>query len=396
MLGVEVRTVDGEQVQGEVRGLSNESATLTVRGESHQISAANLLDIRFPHREQPVLSPASAKPDTSTPLEKPVENVTTVWLTEGSRLRANRYSSTEKEASFTTLGQRSLKVSSKMIRAVRFPGGGVAADKQWQELFGKELETDSLLIEKEGQLDVLEGVVLEVSDTTIQFDIGVRVPVSREMVRGILYYHPSEETQSKAVCLAHLSNGILLAVNKINLVGNSLEMAAVGSGWKVATEQMDRLDFSRGKIEFLADLSPIRTSWTPYLAVGKSADQLASFFHPRMNQALRGGPLQLAGREYERGISLHSRTEIVFKIPRTFRQFRAIAGIDDRVWQGDVQLIIRTDDKVVFDKEIASGETPVDININFDKATQLSILVDYGNNADVADHLDLAEARFLK
>jgi len=72
-------------------------------------------------------------------------------------------------------------------------------------------------------------------------------------------------------------------------------------------------------------------------------------FQPRVDRALFGGPLQLPreanGRAtpawpYAKGLAIHSRTKIVYRLPREFRSFSAIAGIDSRVRPaGNVRLV---------------------------------------------------------
>ncbi|MEM7315566.1 MAG: hypothetical protein AAF497_20695, partial [Planctomycetota bacterium] len=61
-----------------------------------------------------------------------------------------------------------------------------------------------------------------------------------------------------------------------------------------------------------------------------------------------------------------------------------------------VQLIIRADDDIIFDQLIDASAAPFDLELNVEKRRQLKILVDYGDESDIADRLNLCELRVIK
>ena len=77
---------------------------------------------------------------------------------------------------------------------------------------------------------------------------------------------------------------------------------------------------------------------------------MEQFYAPRFDRNFDGGPLQLGGTPYRKGLALHGRTELVYRLPDRFSRFRAVAGIDDAVRPGGkVRLVVRGDDKVLLD-----------------------------------------------
>ena len=71
--------------------------------------------------------------------------------------------------------------------------------------------------------------------------------------------------------------------------------------------------------------------------------------------------------------------------------------MDDRAGPGGhVRLVLRSGDRVLLDRPIAAGAAPVPINVDLTGVTELTILVDYGENLDISDHLNLAEIRLIK
>ncbi len=107
--------------------------------------------------------------------------------------------------------------------------------------------------------------------------------------------------------------------------------------------------------------------------------------------------MRLDGVQYERGIALHSRTVAVYRLSGPYRRFQAIAGIDDRVRpRGNVRLIISGDGRELLAKTIAGTDAPLEIDVDLTGVRRLTIEVDFGEDLDVADHLDLCEARIVK
>jgi hypothetical protein len=84
-------------------------------------------------------------------------------------------------------------------------------------------------------------------------------------------------------------------------------------------------------------------------------------------------------------------------VPEGFTHLVALAGIDDEVRpQGSVRLVVRGDEKVLFDEPISGGDAPKNIRLSIDGVRRLTILADFGDTNDVSGHLDLGNARLFK
>ena len=71
-----------------------------------------------------------------------------------------------------------------------------------------------------------------------------------------------------------------------------------------------------------------------------------------------------------------------------------IAGIDpDLEQRGSVRLVIQGDDHVFLDQVLGGNDAPLPINLDISGVARLRILVDYGDELDMADHLNLCEMR---
>jgi hypothetical protein len=162
-------------------------------------------------------------------------------------------------------------------------------------------------------------------------------------------------------------------------------------------EQVVRIDFSQGKIVYLSDLEPESIEWTPYFGSAQQPPALARLFAPRTDRGLEPGPLLLDGKRYEKGLALHSRTRLVYRLPGRFRRFKATVGIDDRVRpRGNVRLAIHGDERLLLETTITGTDPPQQLDLDLTGVRRLAILVDYGDDLDLADHLDLCDARVVK
>lgn len=119
---------------------------------------------------------------------------------------------------------------------------------------------------------------------------------------------------------------------------------------------------------------------------------------PRFDKSAAGGPISLGGRVYERGLGVHSRTELTFAIDGAYEMFVATIGIDDSVRpRGSVVFRVAGDGRVLYDSGVVTGkDEPVDIRVDVTDVRRLRLIVDFGEGLDLADHANWADARLLK
>ncbi|MHC4094159.1 MAG: NPCBM/NEW2 domain-containing protein, partial [Planctomycetota bacterium] len=81
-----------------------------------------------------------------------------------------------------------------------------------------------------------------------------------------------------------------------------------------------------------------------------------------------------------------------------FERFCATIGIDDSVRpRGNVVFRASGDDNVLFDSGLIGGsDEPQDIRLAVQGVSELTLMVDYGEQMDLADHADWAAARVIR
>lgn len=322
-----------------------------------------------------------------------------VELIDGSSLVGSDWSVQGGTARLTVSGGKVLELSTQHVNWVRLQAQTEVVAGEWSRIVDTPPDSDLLVTRKGSAIDSHTGIARDVNETTVRFEVdGEVLPVKRANVLGLIYFHPRGLAMPESVCRLTDTTGCTWAARTVSLTGGELGWTTpTGIAVKRTLNDLVRIDYSQGKIVYLSSLKPETTTWTPFFGITKEVPALKEFFGPRVDRGLTPGPIELDKKPRSKGIALHSRTELVYRLPGKFRRFKALAGIDDRVQPyGNVRLVVRGDDRVLWEGSVVGGEPAKPLDLDLTGVRRLTILVDYGENLDTADHLDLAEARIVK
>ncbi len=384
---VEVQPLSGEAVQGKIVELNAQAVVLETPKGRVSIEIGRLAGLSL--RNSQAASEPAAKPS--------------VWveMIDGSHVVGTAFTVKGGNASLVPLGPNAApcEVPTRDIKWVRLQPQTEALAAQWEKVLESEARTDVLVTRKGDALDFYQGVAKNVTAEVVEFDLdGETVPAKRTKVYALVYHHPAGRQAPEPLCSVIESSGSRWSAQAVALRGESLEWTT-SAGLKVARPAgaVARIDFSRGKIVYLSDLKPESVQWTPYFSLGKELPVRAEFYAPRSDRSMSGGALELDGKTYKKGLSIHSKTAVEYRLPDRFSRLSAIVGIDDRVRpRGHVQLVIRGDERVLFDAPVSGADPPKPIDLDVTGVRRITIVVDFGADMDIADHLDLCDARLVK
>ena len=398
-LSVSLTSLEGKDIEGELVSLTAESVVI---GQGEEIVAVPLEKIL---RLQPKVV-------------EPVQNIEAafVGLTDGSRLPITN----------VTVQNRLVKVSSPLSDGeLRIPADEVAwidlrppvpaAAEYVQSILNQEQAGDCVVIQKGDppQFDHLSGVLGDINETSVKFDWdGESIDIKRTKLAAVVFHHSrGTATQSEQLVVSTKSGARLQAQAALFAEGSDKLQVVLAGGQKltVPVDAVKLLDCSSGKVVELSALQPLKQEWTPLIALPVAAELIVQHGLPRGDQSFRGSKLSLwwpgegnkkAGeiRDYETGLAVRSRTELVYRVPTGAKEFRALAGIDPECRsQGSVVLRIEGDRKLLWEDSI-NGQSiaPAEITVNLTDVKRLRITVDYGENLDFGDRLHLVEARIWK
>jgi hypothetical protein len=188
-----------------------------------------------------------------------------------------------------------------------------------------------------------------------------------------------------------------LAVAKVAAKeGGALQVTTV-SGLKLEypKAQVAKLDFRKGRLEFLSDIRPDKIAAEP---AEDRPDRYRFFEDPqKRNKNLDGGQLRLGDKKFDHGLSLPAPTTIQYQL-RTgdndegFKEFSATIGVDETVPGGShAKLIVKGDGRELFAGEVKRKDPPREIRLNVKDIRMLTIevvpagVLPYGHRIDMGD-----------
>lgn len=378
----EVQTLDGRTLLGSLTELSADRLVLQTTNGPLSLETEKLLALSLKH------SPAASSTAPGAWIE----------LVDGSTIVALQYTVQGSQARIALLSGEVIETPASTIRTVRLQSESAAVAEQWSDIMDKKLEGDLLIVRKGDNLDYHQGVLLDVSPDTVKFQLdGDVLAIKREKVQGFVYHHPSGEALPNPICTVVDTYGSHWRIHKIALEEKLQCVTPAGLMFSYSPEMVSQIDFSRGKIIYLSDLKPESIAWTPLFSTAKTFSSLQQFYAPRLDRNFESNPLQVAGTEYSKGLAIHSRTEINYRLPGSFNRLKAVAGIDDSVRpHGNVRLVIRGDNKTLLDTFIVGTDDPKPIDLDISGMRRLNIFVDFGNQVGFGNNLDLCNARITK
>lgn len=211
----------------------------------------------------------------------------------------------------------------------------------------------------------------------------------KEKVYAVVLAPPPGESP-KWGALVELRDGSALPGRLIAMDDASVRFeASVGAARTWSLEEVARLRIHSPRVTHVSDLSPIRKEVMGRLHRGWPIG---------IDETVSGKALLLGGRRFERGLGVHSRTELVYRIDGAFGRLVAVIGIDDDFRpRGSVVFRVVGDGDVLFDSGPVTGrDEPRHINVPVSGVGELSLIVDFGADLDLADHAIWGDVRLLR
>ena len=320
-----------------------------------------------------------------------------VALVDGSSLAVKEYTVNNGRAKMTLASGEVIELPTAAVATVRLSRGSEAAAAEWDRLLGMKLPGDVLVVSKGESIDYLKGVLHEVTDKEVRFDLdGDMLNVKRSRVFGLIYYHAAAETpEGQATILDAF--GSRWSARSLSLNGVLQWSAPDGHAYRRALNEIVQIDLSRGKIVYLSDLTPESVVYMPLLGLDRELASRLEFFRPRQDVNLESKPLEIGGKGFVKGLCLHSRTEMAYSLPDHFSRLEAMAGIDDAVRPGGrVRLVVRGDGRVLLDTTLSGADAPRPLVLDVSGVRRLVVLADFSDSSDVSGHLDLGDARLIR
>jgi hypothetical protein len=371
--------VDDIKYKGELQAFSDERLTIAGR-EPYRLSTEELLRLQFTGRTA-----------------RPVGDRSLVVLANGDRLVAHTIGMDEESLvaeliDFPTWPAVHLPLETVRGIVVTVPRSSSVRSRLFAQLFSRRQATDVVILDNGDQVT---GELLAIDPSTVALEGGLgSTRIEQKEVRAVAF--SSELISFPKVTgrreLLTLTDGSRITVRNVQLSSNGFVRvdALFGARLNVPTDSIVSLRFLGGRAVYLFEVEPAEYHFTPYVAAQ---------WPLTINRSVAGGPLLLRGTEYAHGIGMHSKSTVTFPLDGSYRDFRAIIGIDDSTGgRGSVVFGVTLDDESVFTSVLLTGDSaalaipPIDVR----GKQKLTLRVDFGHLGDIQDHANWCDALLVK
>lgn len=383
-----------EAAVGELQSVTAEAVVLTTAEGAKTVPLADLKSLEFPGNS----------PDLN-PHDGPV-----VELIDGSLLPVEDFVTDQGQATISR--DAAIAADQKQIQAVLFSSQRNYAQlqAQWRKLIDAPRQGDLLVVRRtravdgervDNSLDQLECIVHKVDEKAVHFSLdGNRREVPRAKLEGVIFFHRQTAELAEPLGELKTADGGVLKTHRLEFKDDRFQVTTRSKlTVPLAGDAILGIRFAGGDTVYLSDLTPQETHWRPFVPTRIGGNRLAKLYAPRMDQANDGGPLRLDpnGPSFEKGISLHSRTELVYRLPDAFRRLQATVGLDPRYRNaGNVELIIKSETNELLRQAITPDKPILELDVDVQGARRLIVIVDFGEGWDVGDFVNLCDVRLIK
>jgi hypothetical protein len=167
-----------------------------------------------------------------------------------------------------------------------------------------------------------------------------------------------------------------------------LHFKLVGGGEvDVAWHEVLRLDVLGGRVTYLSDLKPLAYEHRPLIS---------SKTNWRPDASVEGRPQRIAGVSFTRGVGMPGSARLTFELQGRFETFVAEIGIDDETGRrGDAVWVVWLDDREAYRQRCRGGEAARSLRLPLNGAQRLTLAIEAGENLDLADHANWADAHLI-
>ncbi len=247
---------------------------------------------------------------------------------------------------------------------------------------------DRLLVKTDDRLTTVEGALesLGPDQATFIWRDQART-VDRAKVYGLILAGPAAAPDRVGWCLAHLADGSRLWGRSPALAGKTLRITRGERTLCLPAGAVRRLDMRSDRMVFLSDLEPVSIE----------DEALFTFNGVGRDVSVLGRPLTLGEKIYEKGLGVHAPCRIAYALDGRFDTFAAVIGIDAETHgRGDCVFKVQLDGRTAFERRMRGDDPPQPLRVPLGKAKRLELVVEYGEDLDLSDHADWADARLVR
>jgi len=376
----EVRKLDGTALSGEITAISAKELQLRTGEKTQTIPLQEVMGIDWNIAARPA----------------PREPYLRVKLTDGTMVYCLAFGLSGKDVDLVLLNGQTVKTKIDQLHHVVCDAHDTGSLAAFDTLLSDTPTQDVIRLQSKDDASVnnFEGIIQGANDAGNRLlfkakELDRVSTIDTARLRGLYFSRTTSGPGQGAIARIHDTYGDVFVATAFMTTPTGCEITTQ-AGIRVTLPQaaVQKFDLTLGKLAYLSDLEPTRLEESPILA---------DLYHLRRDKNLEGGPISIGRRVYPKGLALHSKTVLDYNVAG-YSTFRCVLGLDDAmVGPGHALVRIEGDGKELLSTVVSSRDNkPQDVSLSIKGVQKLSLTVDYGEDFDLGDHVDLADARIIK
>ena len=264
-------------------------------------------------------------------------------------------------------------------------------------------DKDTVVVETEDGLKMVSGVFEGIADSKVGLNFkGKSRKIGLEKTTAIILADLKPAAAEGTLSVIEMVDGSKIHGVIAELAQDKLSVL-LSASTKISLPfvSVKRIEFQSENLVYLSNLSP------------RSVEQKTIFAFQRTWQAdasIEGNPIALAFnvtggnrivKQFAKGVGMQSWSRIEFANEfaneKGYTRFQATVGIDAETrGRGDCVAEVVSDGITIWSQRISALEDPVEVNVDVSGMDSIALVVKPGEGFDLGDHVDWANARFLK
>ena len=375
-----LQTVDGKQLQGTINRI-DESGRVTGAGIGEGLTIDSVVSIE------------TGKPVVKI---KPLAEVYLVGTTSWgpAKIGVNEVSIENEQVSLNgRLGR--LQLPLQTVRAIVWRDSVIVQTS----IANLPTDLDRVIVDVDGTPQTVNGIVEGITNESVSVNykgnlktIGI-AKVNAIVLADVGYQAPTGAMASlQTTDGSQLFGSIQSWSNAAESAGLKLAIDQQGTAVSIPIDQIASIQIQSDRLLFLSKTEPV--------AVSETTDFVEA--HPfQRDRSVTGGKLQIRGADnqpivFSHGIGSQATSELTYANDKKFNRLLATVGIDLATnGRGDCRVIVKTDGIEVFNQQLTARSDPIELDVDVNNASRVSLVVLPGREFDLADHVVWGNAKLV-
>ncbi len=372
----QVRTLKGETVSGDLTSISSKEIVVKTASGDVTTPIDQVLNLTF--GRQPGALPAGLP-------------WVDVALTDGTELHCAKFSvkkAKDKDSSTVSVTLLSGQEASFPLASLSSMLANAQEEKNrkaWADVMDKTSRNHDVVAKVTAAgPNAVEGLIGDPDEAgeTIEFTLesGAKGKFALTNVFGMSFSRKVDPELSHVQCrLTDAYHDLVMVSGADNTPTGFTVTTPSGAKIEYTPALVVKMDYSHLKKDYLSDLTPSSADHRFRLVAGEYNEKQHPEWRWRADRDLNDRPLELNNTPYEKGLALHSRTELVYDLDGNYREFHAVVGIDREGADRPVVVQIEADGielgKYVFVHGDKEKSMPLPVTKNVKDVKKLRIVV---------------------